>query len=96
MILENFLEDLEKREQQGGFVIGHLAMVHAKSEGVNSLLVGIFRLKESILWPFTDEEEQQSINTVLLLATPQDAPKEHIEMISQISSMLIEESFVDI
>ncbi len=90
-----FSKDLEKREQQGGFVIGHLAMIHAKSEGVNNLLVIVFRLKEPILWPFAEEEEQ-SINTVLLLATPKEAPKEHIEMISEISSMLIEESFVNV
>ncbi|OKL35528.1 BglG family transcription antiterminator [Domibacillus mangrovi] len=89
-------KDLEKREQQGGFVIGDLAMVHAKSEGVNNLLVVVFRMKELVLWPFADDEEQQSINTVLLLATPKEAPKEHIEMISEISSMLIEESFVSV
>ncbi|MEJ9230325.1 PRD domain-containing protein [Peribacillus butanolivorans] len=88
-------KDLEKREQQGEFVIGRLAMVHAKSEGVNTLLVVILRMKEPVLWP-VDDEEQQFINTVLLLATPKEAPKEHIEMISEISSMLIEESFINV
>ncbi|SMQ86665.1 mannitol operon transcriptional antiterminator [Bacillus sp. OV166] len=88
-------KDLEKREQQGGFVIGSLAMVHAKSEGVKNLLVAVFRLKEPLLWPF-DDEEQQSINSILFLAVPKEAPKEHIEMISEISSMLIEESFVNV
>ncbi|MCH6269459.1 BglG family transcription antiterminator [Neobacillus citreus] len=87
--------DLEKREQQGTFVIGNLAMVHAKSVGVNNLVVVVFRLTEPVLWP-TEDEEQQLINTVLLLAVPQDAPKEHIEMISEISSMLIEEEFVSV
>lgn len=92
---EKLSKDLEEREQQGGFVIDDLAMIHAKSEGLNNLLVVVFRMKEPILWPFADDEEQ-SVNTVLLLAAPQVAPKEHIEMISKISSMLIEESFVNV
>ncbi|SDJ21838.1 BglG family transcription antiterminator [Alteribacillus bidgolensis] len=87
-------KDLEKREQQGGFVLGNLAMIHATSEGVNNLLVGIFRIKEPIVWPFDDEE--QPIHTVLLLVAPKESPKEHIEMLSEISSMLIEESFVNV
>ncbi|KMY42731.1 BglG family transcription antiterminator [Peribacillus loiseleuriae] len=93
---EKLSKDLEEREQQGGFVIDDLAMIHAKSEGINNLLVVVFRMKEPILWPFADDEEQQSVHTVLLLAAPQGAPKEHIEMISKISSMLIEESFVNV
>ena len=93
---EKLSKDLEEREQQGGFVIDDLAMIHAKSEGINNLLVVVFRMIEPILWPFADDEEQQSVQTVLLLAAPQGAPKEHIEMISKISSMLIEESFVNV
>ncbi|MGE8081201.1 BglG family transcription antiterminator [Peribacillus loiseleuriae] len=92
---EKLSKDLEEREQQGGFVIDDLAMIHAKSEGINNLLVVVFRMKEPILWSFADDEEQ-SVHTVLLLAAPQGAPKEHIEMISKISSMLIEESFVNV
>jgi mannitol operon transcriptional antiterminator len=70
-------------------------MIHAKSIGVNNLFVAVFRLEEPILWPFEDAEKQ-FINTVLLLAVPQEAAKEHIEMISEISSMLIEESFISV
>jgi mannitol operon transcriptional antiterminator len=88
-------KDIENREQQGRFVIGSLAMIHARSEGVNNLLVAVLRLKEPILWDF-DDEEQQFVNTVLLLAASKEAPKEHIDMISEISSMLIEESFVNV
>jgi mannitol operon transcriptional antiterminator len=89
------LDDLEKREQQGGFVLGDLAMIHAKSAGVNNLLVVIFRMEKPVLW-HSDDEEEQSIQTALLLAAPKDAPKEHIEMISEISAMFVDDSFVNV
>jgi mannitol operon transcriptional antiterminator len=92
---EILLDDLKKREQQGGFVLGDLAMIHTKTEGVNNLLVVIFRMKEPVLW-HSDDEEEQSIQTALLLAAPKNAPKEHIEMISEISAMFVDESFVNI
>ncbi len=93
--IKQLYRDLEKREQLGGFVIGDLAMLHTKSNGVKQLLTAILRMKSPLLWT-VDDEEQQFINAVLLLATPLDAPKEHIEMISEISSMLIEETFVNV
>lgn len=93
--INQLYRDLEKREQQGGFVIGDLAMLHTKSRGVKKLLVGVLRMKSPLLWTI-DEEEKQLIKAVLLLAAPHDAPKEHIEMISEISSSLIEESFIDV
>lgn len=92
---EKLLYSLEQREKQGGFVLGDLAMIHAKSEGVNQLLVGIFRLEKTVLWK-SDDDEEQWIKTVLLLTAPKNAPKEHIEMISEISAMLIDETFVNV
>lgn len=92
---EKLLCSLEQREKQGGFVLGDLAMIHAKSEGVKQLLVGIFRLEKRVLWQ-NDDNEEEWIKTVLLLAAPINAPKEHIEMISEISAMLIDEAFVDV
>lgn len=92
--LETVLNDLEKRERQGGFVLGDLAMIHAKTEGVNQLLVVIFRMETTVPWKMDDEEEQP-IKTVILLAAPKHAPKEHIEMISEISAMFVDETFVN-
>jgi mannitol operon transcriptional antiterminator len=91
--LERLCDDLENREQKGGFVIGSLAMIHTRSEGVKDLLVCIFRIEEPVLW-FNDNGEEQYVKTILLLAAPKDAPKEHIKMISEVSAMLIEESFI--
>jgi mannitol operon transcriptional antiterminator len=87
---KQFLNDLEKRERQGHFIYNGLAMVHAKSSGVEELLVSLFRLNHPIEWG------GQQVCAFLLLAAPMDAPKEHIEMISEISSNLIEESFLNV
>lgn len=87
------LEDIQRREQQGSFVLNNLAMIHAKSDGVNELLVVIFRMEEFIKWR-RDDDQEQLINTFLLLVAPKFAPKEHIKMISEISAMLVEEDFI--
>jgi mannitol operon transcriptional antiterminator len=82
--------DLERREKQGTFVLDNLAMVHAKTSGVSELLVAVFHLNTPTNWDGLD------IQTLLLLAAPIDAPKEHIEMISVISANLIEEHFLNV
>ncbi|RBW69254.1 BglG family transcription antiterminator [Bacillus taeanensis] len=90
---EKMHEDLEKREKQGGFVLENVAMLHAKTVGVKELFVSIFRMNDSVEWN-RDDDAAQSINTFLLLAVPKDSPKEHIEMISEISAMLVEDEFL--
>jgi mannitol operon transcriptional antiterminator len=89
------IDDIQRREQQGSFVLNHLAMIHARSEGVSELLICIFRMGEFVKWR-RDDDKEQKINTFLLLVAPKDAPKEHIKMISEISAMLVEESFITV
>ncbi|WP_226527154.1 BglG family transcription antiterminator [Metabacillus niabensis] len=85
---DQVLFDLEKREKQGAFVLDHLAMVHTKTSGVSELFVSVFQLSSLTVW------DEKKIDTILLLAAPINAPKEHIEMISEISANLIEDSFL--
>ncbi|WP_342047260.1 BglG family transcription antiterminator [Bacillus sp. OTU530] len=90
---DTLYEDIERRERQGSFVLDDLAMIHARSEGVTELLAVVFRTRERVKWR-RDDNKEQLINTFLLLVVPKDAPKEHVKMLSKISSMLIEESFL--
>lgn len=92
--VEQLITDLEKREKQGGFVLEELAMLHARTEGVNELLVVIFRLENAVLWN-RDDNQSVEVRTFLLLAAPVTASKEHIEMISEISAALIEEHMIE-
>jgi mannitol operon transcriptional antiterminator len=65
-------------------------MVHAKTSGVSELLLAVFHFNGSTIWDGVE------VQTLLLLAAPLDATKEHIEMISVISANLIEESFLHV
>ncbi|ANB56301.1 PRD domain protein [Anoxybacillus sp. B7M1] len=83
------LQAIERREKKGSFVLNGLAMIHTKSDGIKELGVVLFRLNGPIKW------DGQDVSTFLLLAAPKEATKEHIEMISEISSNLIEEWFLE-
>ena len=74
-------------------IINDLALIHAKSEGVSELLMAVFRLSSPVDWR-NDADEKRRVSTFLLLAAPPTAPKEHIDLISQISAALIEDDFV--
>ncbi|MBN2909977.1 BglG family transcription antiterminator [Polycladomyces sp. WAk] len=92
---DTLYRDIEKREKQGGFVLDDLAMIHAKTEGVNELLMAVFRLQAPVAWQ-NDTGENRWVTTFLLLAAPRTAPKEHIDLISQISGALIEDDFIEL
>lgn len=89
-----FTESLKQREKQGGFVLGNLAMLHAKTSGVDRLLVAVFRVKSPFNWKGEDGTKTD-IHSVLLLGVPLSAPKEHVTMTSQISATLIEDDFIN-
>jgi mannitol operon transcriptional antiterminator len=91
---QRLLHDLERREKLGAFVLGRLAMIHAKTSGVKELLVSVFRMRSELDWA-TAEGETQPVSTVLLLAAPSAAPREHLEMISIISAELVDDWFVE-
>jgi mannitol operon transcriptional antiterminator len=87
--------DLLQREELGGIVLEEsgLAMLHCRSEAVPVMMVCVLRAKKPVPW--NNNGQDSFVETVLLLLAPRSAPKEHIEMISEISAMLIEEDFVD-
>lgn len=87
-------KDLEKREELGGFILGNLMMLHAKTNGVSELLTAVFRLKQPIK-SGNSNGVAKDISFVLLLAVPTEAPREHLEMISEISAALVDESFLN-
>ncbi|WP_332698322.1 BglG family transcription antiterminator [Halalkalibacter lacteus] len=86
-------KDLEKREELGGFHLGNVMMLHAKTAGVSELLCAVFRLKHPIQ-SVNSNDTTSKIDVVLLLAVPTEAPKEHVEMISEISATLVDDSFL--
>ncbi|HEU5139194.1 MAG TPA: PRD domain-containing protein [Bacillales bacterium] len=91
---ERFVKDIKERERLGGFTWGALAMLHSRTESVSQVLMAVFRLQEPVKWPVS-EGEYSEVQTLLVLAAPAGAPKEHVEIIGEISSALIEEDFMN-
>lgn len=87
--------DLLQREELGGIVVeeSKLAMLHCRSTAVPVLMACVLRFAQPLSWQPPGQDAV--VRTVLLLLAPRSAPKEHIEMISEISAMLIEEDFVE-
>ncbi|GIM46731.1 transcription antiterminator BglG [Collibacillus ludicampi] len=89
-------EDLLKREKMGAWVLeeDQLAMLHCRSDAIEKSCIILLQLKEKINWG--SMEEPIDIDTVLVLLASRNAPKEHIEIMSEISAALIEEEFVSV
>jgi mannitol operon transcriptional antiterminator len=88
------LDDLEKREEMGSFILDDLAMIHTKSSGVKELFVTVFRFAFPVDWREADGSVHH-VRTFLLLAAPAAVPKPHLQMMGLISAGLIDESFLE-
>ncbi len=93
---EKLFGDIKQREDLMGTAIKskNLALVHAKSESVDEVIAGVFRTKSPV--SFTDAEgNKELVDTVLMLLMGRDTPREHKEMLSQLSAMIVEaEDFI--
>lgn len=89
---EAVVEKLLQREKLGGLGIPgtSMALFHGKYEEVNKVSFTIHLLREPIHLKSMDEQEM-SVRMLLLLLGPDDVGKEGLEVLSEISSMLIEE-----
>jgi len=88
-----FLKDVQDRETMGntGFEEG-VAMPHAKSAAVikPAVVIGISRAGIDY-----DAEDGQPSKLFFMIASPDKSSNDHIEVLAEISSKLIEEGFVD-
>lgn len=87
-------QELRKREELGAWLLKdfQLAMLHSKTETLEELCICLLQLEDAIFWGGKDSP----VNTVMLLLAPKNATKEQIEMISLISSELIEDDFTTV
>lgn len=70
-----------------------LALFHGRYEQVLRPSFTVHRLSQPIRLRSMDEQEVQ-ISCLLLLLGPRDMPKEGLEVLSEISSLLIEEEVI--
>jgi mannitol operon transcriptional antiterminator len=80
------------REKLGGLGIPgtSMALFHAKSDAVAKVSFTVHLLEEPVSLRSMDEENM-SARILLMLLSPNGTPREGLEVLSEISSMLIEE-----
>ncbi|WP_167751359.1 BglG family transcription antiterminator [Lentibacillus salicampi] len=92
--LNRLIADIKEREQQGGFILDELAMLHTKSKGVTAPLATVFRTEEPVPW-YNDSGDKQNVTVIILLVVPAEAPEEYMKMISEIPASFIDEAFLN-
>ncbi|MFP3388804.1 BglG family transcription antiterminator [Brevibacillus sp. SIMBA_040] len=86
------MQQLLDREKLGGLGIPgtSMALFHGRNDNVIKVSFTIHRLQEPLLLRSMDEEHM-SIHLLLVMIGPRDVPQEGLEVLSEISSLLIEE-----
>ena len=85
-------KDLMAREEYGSTILTglHSILLHCKTSGVKQLFFGAVKM-ETDLWIENAEEEKEAVNLAIILLVPQNCNKPQIEIVSFISSKLIED-----
>ncbi|WP_285766771.1 BglG family transcription antiterminator [Peribacillus sp. SI8-4] len=87
---EGLIESFKERERKGSFAIGSIGILHSRTDAVSTLFVNILSLKEAMPW-HTENGKMQSVDTLLLLAAPPDAPREHFPLLGELISGLLDD-----
>lgn len=84
---------LEEREAVGSQKIPgtSLALFHTRSDGIHSPSITLFQLTEPLL---RTPEDPAGVSHVLLMLGPRQLPKESLEVLSEISALLLQEEMI--
>ncbi|MFJ7754644.1 BglG family transcription antiterminator [Peribacillus muralis] len=87
---EGLIEAFKERERKGSFAIGPIGILHSRTSDVRALFVHIISLKKAMPW-HAENGQKQSVDTLLLLAAPPDAPREHFPLLGELISGLLDD-----
>lgn len=90
--LDDFMTDIHKREEieSTNMEIG-VAIPHGRTTAIKKSSVALARLKDEIDW----QDGKAPVNIIFLLAvSPEDKGVEHLEVISKIATLLIDDEFI--
>jgi len=92
--LREFIADVYKREAMESTNMGiGVAIPHSKTIGIKKSSVALVRLNKEISW----EDGGEPVKTIFLLAvSPEDKGVEHLEVISKIATLLIDDDFISL
>ncbi len=90
---DEFLEAVFAREEHGATALGEgLAVPHGKSDAVKEAAFAVATLKQDLKWPGIDEDEEEEVNLIFLLAIPNaEAGSTHMQLLTELTSTLIDD-----
>ncbi|MBI9043138.1 MAG: PTS sugar transporter subunit IIA [Anaerolineaceae bacterium] len=92
----SFLNDVLARENIESTDMGiGIAIPHGKSEAMKKTSIAIGRLTRPIYWNEEKQDEVPIYAIFLLAVSPNDKGVTHLELISKIASLLIEDDFIE-
>lgn len=88
-----FIKDVYKREEMESTNMGvGIAIPHSKADAIKKSSVALARLKNAISW----EDGGEKVKIIFLLAvSPNDEGVAHLEVISKVATLLMEDDFLD-
>jgi mannitol operon transcriptional antiterminator len=85
------IQDLLNREKSGSTILRGkgIILIHARTNGIETLKLGIIKLKETL------KKKEEDIELVIVMLAPVKANKKELEIISEISKhLVIDEEFI--
>jgi len=88
---DQFLKDIFEREEMMSTGIGHnVALPHARTEAVDSLIIGLGRSYKGIDF---DAIDKQPVNLIFLMGTPKKDMSNYLKGLAYLTRMLTKEEF---
>jgi 2-O-A-mannosyl-D-glycerate-specific PTS system IIC component len=89
---DHFIASVMRREKEGPTALGEaLAVPHGKCDSVGQAAFCIALFQDPIMWPGLEGDED--VNLVFLLAIPPaEAGSTHMQLLTQLTSMLVDDS----
>ena len=88
---QEFKESVFKREQEGTTGIGEgIAIPHGKSRAVKKACLSAMVLPKGVEFESLDRKK---VNLIFLIAAPENQENTHLEVLSRLSALLIDEKF---
>ena len=89
-----YLDAVFAREEQGPTALGEgLAVPHGKTDAVKEAGFAVATLKQDLKWKGIDEDEDEDVNLVFLIAIPNaEAGSTHMHLLTELTTTLVDDN----
>lgn len=89
--IASFRKDVFAREEKGSTGFGNeIAIPHAKSNAVKQAALSALVVKDGVDF---DSLDGALVKLIFLIASPENAPEDHLDVLARLSTLLIDDSF---